>query len=351
MKRNKLLLSVGALLLVLVFVLTACGAPVAQTTETTATQAKANDTQKAEDTTKAEPVKKVLIGYDAFSDTVSFSKKITDNLLADAKKEGITVVKADSSGDPTAAMKNVDSFIAQGATVIVECSWVVAAVEAVAKKCKAANIPCISIDIPVADAYFFGTNNVNAGKVAGKSAADFIKKTWDGKLDSVLISYTENAGPEVKKRCSGIIDGLREAGIDIPDKNVTWVDPQSSDGTIAAKQFGTDYLTAHPDSHKILFAAVNDQSGLGFLSAVETANRGKDVAIVTHGADDPGILNLKKDNQWLGSVGYFPEKYGDYVMKLILDLNKGTKIAQETYMENVFIDRSNVKQIYPDLVK
>jgi ribose transport system substrate-binding protein len=351
MKNKKKFLSVGMVLLSLLFVLTACSTtgPVEETSVSEQpSEESAEEPEEMEPEEPEEQPEKIIIGYNAYTDTVSFSKKITDNLIENAEKAGATILKADTEGDPTKALQNVDAFLAQGATVVVDSSWVVAAVDAVAKKCKENNIPCISIDIPVDDAYFFGVNNLEAGKVTGRAPADYIKENWDGELDFIVFSFNEATGEVVKLRLTGIVDAIREAGIEVSDDQVIWIDPQSSAGTIEAKQMGTDFLTAHPDAKKILFATVNDQSAQGFLSAVETSNRTDDCIIVSHGADDPGLFNLKEDTIWLGSTAYFPERYGDYIMQMILDLADGKELAKETYIDNVFIDRSNVGEYYPN---
>ncbi len=64
--------------------------------------------------------KKIIIGYDAFSAGVSFSKKITDNIKANCDRLGYTLIQAESKGDASAAMKNVEAFLLQGANYIIE---------------------------------------------------------------------------------------------------------------------------------------------------------------------------------------------------------------------------------------
>jgi ribose transport system substrate-binding protein len=292
---------------------------------------------------------KIIIGYDAFSAGVSFSKRISDNIKADCDRMGYTLIQAESKGDASAAMKNVDAFLLQGANYIIECSWSVAAVEAVAKRCKAAGVPCISIDIPVADAYFFGVNNTEAGMTTGNAAVAAIKKNWGGKLDFLVLGYQANAGEEVKKRCSGIADAIKAAGIPLADSQIIWMDTGGSEGTLKCKSMGTDFLTAHPNSKRILFGCVNDQAGQGFWSAAETSGRTNDVLVVSQGADEPALANLRKPaNNWLGSTAYLPEQYGDYILKMIADLAAGKPVPQQVFMKTQFLDKSNVEKFYPN---
>jgi ribose transport system substrate-binding protein len=303
---------------------------------------------KSSSGTASSSVKKVIIGYDGFSDTVDFSKKIHDTLAKDATASSAKLLYAESNGDAVTALKNVNTFLSQGATVIVESAWSVGAVQPVADLCKSKGIPCISIDIPVTGAYFFGANNIEAGKIGGTAAVEYINKNWGGKIDELACEFPTTNGSEVKKRTFGVEEAIVEAGITLPESNVYWMDPGSSDATTTSKQLATDFLTAHPKYTHIVFAATNDQAALGILSAIQASNRGNDCIIVSQGCDSPCITNLKGDaNSWLGSVGYFPEKYGDYIIKMIQDLNAGKTISQNTYVQNIFIDKSNISKYYP----
>ncbi len=296
----------------------------------------------------------IIVGYNAYSDSIAFSKSISDNMQKNADERGAKLLRADTNGDATTALKNLDTFLAQGANFIVDSTWVDAATQTMAEKCMEAGVPYISIDIPVnekfkSNSYFMGVNNYGAGTVTGEAAAEFIKANWENKLDYILVSYTESTGEVLKQRIYGVIDAVKNAGIDIADENVVWVNPQSTDATVETKSLTTDFLTAHPDAKHILMCCVNDQAAMGMNSAVDTSNRASDVLIVGQGCDDPAIENLRKaeDNAWIGSTGYFPETYGNYVFGIIDTLLEGGNPPEDTYVENVFITKENINEYYP----
>lgn len=298
--------------------------------------------------------KDLIIGYNAYSDAVAFSKSISDNMQKNADKVGAKLLKNDTEGDATTALQNVDTYLAQGANVIVDSTWVDAATQAMAKKCKEAGVPLISIDIPISkefadNSYFMGVDNYGAGTVTGEAAAEYIKKNWDNSLDYILVAYTESTGEVLKQRIYGAIDAVKDAGIKIEDSNIVWVNPQSSDGTVETKSLTTDFLTAHPDAKHILMYCVNDQAAMGMSAAVDTSHRTADSLILGQGCDDPAIENLRKaeDNAWIGSTGYFPETYGNYVFGIIEALQKGETPPSETFVENVFITKANIGEYYP----
>jgi ribose transport system substrate-binding protein len=146
-----------------------------------------------------------------------------------------------------------------------------------------------------------------------------------------------------------VIDGLAEEGIKVPTSNVVYVDPQTSDSTVVAKQLGTDFLTAHPNAAHVLFVGANEGSAQGLLSAVETSNREDDAIVVSIDLTDMGISNLyMEDNVWIGSTAFFPENYGAVLVPMVQDILAGKKIDLVQPAEIQFVDRSNIREFYPD---
>ena len=71
----------------------------------------------------------------------------------------------------------------------------------------------------------------------------------------------------------------------------------------------TDWLTAHPDIHHIGVGTVNTETGQGVFSAVQTANRDKDVLLVTNNNGMQTLAAFEQgENCWLGGTAYFPDK-------------------------------------------
>jgi ribose transport system substrate-binding protein len=368
MKRN--LTKAVALLLCAVMILTFAACSSKQTSETATTaaasaksaaqssgsSAAASGSTAASGSSASSSAKKdITIGYIAYSDGLAFSLSITNNMKANAEKRGYQLLKTDSNGDATKALAAVDTFLEQGADVIVDSTWVDAATQSIAKKCKDAGVPFVSIDIPVnkeyADnSYFMGINNYQAGVVTGTAAAQYITANWNNKLDYILVAYTESTGEVLKQRIYGAIDAVRKGGVSIDDSNIIWVNPQSTDATVEAKSLTTDFLTAHPDAKHIAMFCVNDQAAMGMEGGVETSGRMDDCIVCGQGCDEPGIENLRREDRtsWIGSTGYFPETYGDYIFKDIIDvLIQGGKPEANTYVTNVFITKDTIDQYYP----
>ena len=291
----------------------------------------------------------IIIGYNAYGDISEFSQEVTNGMNKFAEEYGYQVLRADTGGDAATANSNVDSFLLQGANVIVDCSWTTDAVKAVADKCKENNVLCLVLDMEVDEpGYYVGVDNYEVGATTAAGAAEWIKANWDGKLDYILIAFNESFGDGVRPRVGEIPGALAAEGIEVPDENVIWVDPASSDATAACKQLGTDFLTAHPDGEHILMCGANDLMGQGFLAAAETANRTENCAVVTNDLTSVAISNLYQDNIFIGSTGFFPELYGQTVMETIKALVDGEEVPHEVHTAVIYANRDNIADYYPN---
>jgi ribose transport system substrate-binding protein len=121
-----------------------------------------------------------------------------------------------------------------------------------------------------------------------------------------------------------------------------WID--FNNDVAKAQSTAADFLTAHPDSHKVFFGVAHDPAAVGVLAAVETANRSNDCMIIAHGGEDVGIQMLKEGtNSFMGTVAYDPGKYGELLIPLAKKIMDGEDVPIENYSEQYMITRENVK--------
>lgn len=304
----------------------------------------ADQTDDTPDDSADTPKKTYKIGMHSYAENFESSQLILEGVKRAAEEYGVQLVFADINADPQKVPQNIDNFILQEVDGIIDASWFADVGATTVQKCKENNIPLITCDVPFDEEYSYlvGADNWQAGVVAGDYMTNYINDTWGGEIDYFVCFFPEIAGPDVKKRQEGAIAQLSKNGIDLPDEKVVWLD--NGGDTLKAKTMAQDFLTAHPDSTKIIFAANNDAGGVGALAAVESTGRSEDCVIYSYGGETSSIENFRtKENCWIGSISFSLDKYGDVAIPSIIALIEGEeKVPRTQSPELVMIDRSNV---------
>lgn len=297
--------------------------------------------------------KQIIIGFNNGSTTVDFLRQVGESMERAAAKAGVKLLVAESNFDVEKILPNVDNMLLQGAQLIVDFNVNAEVGGSLVDYCGEKGVKVIGIDVAYTgakgeQAWFFGANNQMAGEVAGKGLAKAIKAQWAGKVDTLLLFFNSENGDLVKKRLSGMYDGLKASGITLAANKVEFIDMGGggSDTTLAANQKMTDWLTAHPNLRRIAVGTVNTETGQGVFSAVQAANRDKDVLLATNnnGQQTLAAFALGK-NCWLGGTAYYPTQYGDYIIPLAIDIINGKNPAKIQTMKHEFLTRSELAAI------
>jgi ABC-type sugar transport system substrate-binding protein len=303
---------------------------------------------------KQEPMEdEIIIGFNNGSTTVDFLRQVGESMERAAAKAGVKLLVAESNFDPEKILPNVDNMLLQGADIIVDFNVNAEIGGSLVDYCGEKGVSVIGIDVAYTgingdQGWFFGANNQMAGEVAGEGLAKAIKEKWDGEIEKALFFFNSENGPVVKLRMSGMVDGMRASGIDVPEDIIEWIEMGGggSDTTLVGNQKMTDWLTAHPDLNKIVVGTVNTETGQGVFSAVQAAGRDADVLLATN---NNGMQTLaaweQGENCWLGGTAYYPTKYGDYIIPLCLDILAGKNPDKMQTMEHVFLTRAEIDQV------
>ena len=296
-------------------------------------------------TDAAAEAKTYKIGINSYAENFESSQNYLESFRAAAEKAGnVELVFADCNADPQKVAPNYDSFILQDVDAIIDASWLSEAGNMAIEKCKAENIPLIVCDTPFDEEYTYtvGTDNYQAGVVAGKYLAQYIKDNWDGEVDYLVLEYYQSGGENAYARMKGSVDGLRDSGIELTDDQVVWFDNESQ--TQKTNQIIRDFLTAHPDAHKIVFGTNNDPCIIGAISAVEGANRVQDCIAYSYGGEASALdLLSKEDNCFVGTVAFQQNLYGDICLSSAIDLIEGkTDVPRVQGPNPIMVDRTNL---------
>jgi ribose transport system substrate-binding protein len=94
--------------------------------------------------------------------------------------------------------------------------------------------------------------------------------------------------------------------------------------------------------------AVNDPSALGVLRAFEEAGRGHLCAVMGQNAVRSAVEELRRPGtRLIGSVAYFPERYGDELISLARAMLQKKQVPSAVFVEHQLVTPKNVGLIYP----
>jgi ribose transport system substrate-binding protein len=139
---------------------------------------------------------------------------------------------------------------------------------------------------------------------------------------------------------------VRELLPKIPDQKVRFI---NGNGRF---ENGLDAIRRHlqlTKSGHVLLGALNDPSCLGALQAFEEAGRAQNCLAVAQNAIIEARREMRRPGTRLvGSVAYFPERYGDAIIALALDKLAGKEIPSATFTRHQLITPQNVESFYPN---
>lgn len=291
--------------------------------------------------------KRFRIGYAAQGQDSSFPREVHASLQRAAEPEDVELIVVNNRYQPKVALKNAEHLIRERVDLVIEFQSDEAAAPAIASKYLEANIPLIAIDIPHPGATYFGADNYQAGLLAGRHLGQWAKSRWNGRVEQVLLLELTRAGTLVHARMSGVLAGLKEA----LREGVEACPVVSLDGD---GQFKTslEKVRRHLRESKarhVLVGAANDPSALGAARAFQEAGRAGTCAVVGQNAEPDARAELREPRTPLiASVGFFPERYGDGLIKLALDILAHRRTPPAFFIRHHLITTENVDHFYPN---
>ena len=286
------------------------------------------------------------IGYAAQGQRTSFDREVREGLARAAEREHVELLTVDNRYQPKIALRNADYLIKEQVDLVIEFQTDEMIAPAIAAKYMEANIPFIAIDIPHPGAIYFGANNYQAGLIGGRFLGRWAKRTWDGEIDEILLIELQRAGALPQARIRGLMSGIGEA-IRIPETcKIVSLD---GDGQFQTSLERVRKHLRQSQARRVLVGAANDSSALGALRAFEEAGRSNDCAVVGQNGEPEARAELRTGrSRLIASVGYFPEKYGDGLIRLAFDILARKAVAPAVFTNHQIITPDNVDHYYPN---
>ena len=286
------------------------------------------------------------LGYASQSEEFSFSRLVSDSIRSSAYEAGVDLLELSNRYSPTVAIRNAEMFVREHVDLVIEFQTNEQSASIVGSKLMEAGIPVIAIEIPHPGANYYGANNYRAGLLGGHTLAQAAVQQWRGQIDSITLLELPMAGPLPRSRLTGVLAGVREILPKISDANVRFL---NGNGRFESSLQIVRRFLQHNKSKHVLVAGLNDPSCLGALHAFEEAGRGAHCLAVGQNASIEARREMRRDRSRLvGSVGFFPERYGEAVISLALDKLKGKEIPPASFVRHQMITPENVDALYPN---
>ncbi|HWB98221.1 MAG TPA: substrate-binding domain-containing protein, partial [Bryobacteraceae bacterium] len=287
------------------------------------------------------------IGFAAGGDNTMFNREVTDGLVQAAANAGLELIVEDNRYSRKHALRVIDQLLKQHVDLIIEYQSDYSVAPVIAAKCAAQDVPLIAVDVPHPGAVYFGANHYEAGLIGGRHLAKWAKARWDGQLDEVILVEQRRAGPLPQARLSGSLAGIIEVLPQAQQCRVVHLEGDGDMGRSIAEV--RRHLRFNKPNH-VLVAGLDDISALGALRAFEECGRVENCAVMGQNAASEARSELRrKGTRLIGSVGYFPEKYGPALVRTALEiLKKNTKVRPAFFVKHVLITPENVDRYYPN---
>lgn len=298
------------------------------------------------DATRAFP-EGTVIGFAEGLAAIPFSNEINRGMYALAEELGYQVAYCDNNFDAQLAITCAESIAEQNPAFVVESNWQAGSAPAVMAIFDGAGIPVVSVDVFHPNAIFLGADNWVSGFIGGEAAGQWASDL--GRCDDawLLLGVNPGEGDAANERTTGFADGVQTVCGPIAEERI---DPFLNDGQDSEQslRIATDWLTAHPQAEFVLSATIDDARSDGVARAL--AQSGREGAAVGIGCDTIGIEATRipvEENNFLGCVAYFPEKYPEYAVSIASDVLAGEAVPNEVHLAHEYLGQDTIDSVYP----
>ena len=286
--------------------------------------------------------KRFRIGY-ASQTNDSFCSALAQGLRWAAASRPIDLIEVENRYSIKVALRNAERLVARGVDLAIEFQAYEHIGTKVAQLFEQAEIPLIAVEIPHPNAIFLGADNQRAGAMAGRALLKAARTHWSGKCDEILFLDLEIAGSLPHLRLSSAQSILRN-GLD-GDCVMTHLDSRGE--FVRSFELTRRHLQLVP-KRRTLITGINDYAVLGALRAFEEAGRSAMCLAVSHGGGPEARRELRLANtRLIATVAFFPEKYGESLLLLALDILNKRNTPPAVYMPVQLLTRKNVGEFFP----
>jgi ribose transport system substrate-binding protein len=286
--------------------------------------------------------KRFRIGY-ASQNRDSFSQAVTQGIRWAAGRHQIDLIEVENLYRVKVALRNAQKLVQQKVDLAIEFQVYERIGTQLAALYEQASIPVIAIEIPQPGAVFFGIDNHRVGQLAGKALVKAAQEHWHGEIDELLILDLEIAGSLPHLRVSGAESAIRKS---LPGSyQILHLDSRGE--MDRSFELVRHHLQFSP-KRKTLICGVNDLAVLGALRAFSEVGRSSFCLALGVGAFPEARRELRSpQTRLIGSIATFPERYGDNLIQIALDILHHKQVPPAVYAPIQLITPQNIDKFYP----
>ncbi len=259
-----------------------------------------------------------------------FFVDLNDGLQEVIQAHGDRLVTLDAQWDDLKQLNDISDMIHRGAAGIFvnPVDW--EGIRGSLLKAKEKGVPCIVVDAPAKDKDLalctVASDNVKAGRLAAEA---LLKARRPANI--IILHHSLN------KACLDRVAGFREVIDKYPDEMKVLTTQEGKGTTDGARPVVQDLIQRFPQVNAVF--AINDPSALGAVSALEAADRLKDVTIVTVDGSQEGVEAVKA-GRLLSTSAQFPREIGRIAAEKLYEHLEGKPVKQEVTVRVELIDKA-----------
>jgi ribose transport system substrate-binding protein len=286
--------------------------------------------------------KRFRVGY-ASQNGDSFSKAVTQGLRWAAARHQIDLIEVENLYNAKAALRNAQKLAEQKVDLAIEFQVYERIGPQLSTIYEAASIPVVAVEIPQPGAVFFGIDNYNVGQLAGKALVKAAQQHWKCQIDELLMLDLEVAGSLPHLRISGAESTVRKSLTG--SYQVLHLDSRGE--MERSFELVRRHLHFSP-KRKTLICGVNDLAVLGALRAFAEVGRSEYCLALGVGAFPEARRELRSpQTRLIGSIATFPERYGDNLIQIALDILHRKPVPPAVYAPIQLVTPQNIEHFYP----
>src|SRR3990170_3675008 len=286
------------------------------------------------------------LGYAAQGTDYQFSKEVSVVFTRAAAAHGVELICVDNRYNPKIAQRNAEVLVREKVDLVIEFQTDEHVAATVAAKYREADIPLIALEVPHPGATYFGANNYEAGLIGGRHLGRWAKHHGQAEITEIVLLALERAGSLPKMRLTGMLVGMKEICPQLENAQVTYLE---GDGKLGESFEAMRKHLRATRAKRFIIGAINDPSALGAMRALQEAGRSESCAIMGQNASPEGRAELREPGtRLIGSVAYFPQKYGAEIVAVALDILHRRPVPPAVFVKHQLVTPETVDHIYPN---